>query len=384
MTVRPRPARPGLGRGRRLWALMAKESRQIVRDPSSILIALVLPMILLFLFGYGLSLDADRIRLGLLVEDSGQAASDLAGAFTSTRFFAVQASQDRRWLEDQLAAGHLRGLVAIPSDFGRRLAGAGEGARIQLLTDGSEPNTASFVQGYAEGVLANWLAARERRQGREAPPAALLASRVWYNPELKSQHFLVPGSITIIMALIGTLLTALVVAREWERGTMEALLATPVGILEVILGKLLPYFVLGMASMALCTLAAVFLFGVPFRGSPLMLGLLSAVFLLAALGQGLLISTVSRNQFVAAQAALLTGFLPAVMLSGFIFEIASMPRPIQLLSLLMPARYFVNGLQTVFLVGDVPAVLGESLGVLAGMALLLFALTAKKTRSRLD
>jgi ABC-2 type transport system permease protein len=372
------------GRARRLKALIIKESLQVVRDPSSILIAFVLPLILLFLFGYGVSLDARQVRLGVVLEDTSPEARRLAAAFQATPFFDVRTALARRALEPDLVSGRLRGMVIIPQNFTRDLLTPGVTARIQVVTDGSETNTANYVANYAEGTLATWLIQEARLAGRDIAPAVNLVTRFFYNSELDSRNSLVPGSLAIIMAIIGTLLTALVVAREWERGTMEALLATPLSALEIVFGKLVPYFVLGMASMAVCTAVAFFLYGIPFRGSLPALAIASAAFLLAALGQGFLISTVTRNQFLASQAALVSAFLPAFILSGFVFEIASMPWIIRQLAQIIPARYFVTDLQTLFLTGDVWSLMGPNVLILIGLAGLLFALTLKKTPNRLE
>ena len=278
----------------------------------------------------------------------------------------------------------MRGIVVIPQDFTRSLYAPGTTAQVQLLTDGSETNTANYVANYAAGTLATWMAQEASMRSQAAEPAVVLAPRFFYNPERDSRNSLVPGSLAIILAIIGTLLTALVVAREWERGTMEALLATPLSALEIVIGKLVPYFVLGMASMAVCTAVAFFLYGIPFRGSLVALVVVSAAFLLTALGQGFLISTVTRNQFLASQAALVSAFLPAFILSGFIFEISSMPWLIRMLARIIPARYFVTNLQTLFLAGDIWALLQPNLIFLLAIAGLLFALTLRKTPSRLE
>lgn len=375
---------PRVGRARRLKALIVKESLQVVRDPSSILIAFVLPLILLFLFGYGVSLDARQVRLGIVLEDSSPEARRLAASFQATPFFDTRTAQDRHRLESDLVSSRLRGIVIIPQDFARSLHAPGTTAQVQLITDGSETNTANYVANYTAGTLANWMAQEAALRSRALEPAAVLAPRFFYNPERDSRNSLVPGSLAIIMAIIGTLLTSLVVAREWERGTMEALLATPLSALEIVIGKLVPYFVLGMGSMAVCTAVAFFLYGIPFRGSLAALVVVSAAFLLTALGQGFLISTVTRNQFLASQAALVSAFLPAFILSGFIFEISSMPWLIRMLARIIPARYFVTNLQTLFLAGDIWALLRPSLLILLAIAGLLFALTLKKTPSRLE
>jgi len=382
--MKPRQSHLHAGRARRMKALIFKESLQIVRDPSSILIAFILPLILLFLFGYGVSLDARQVRLGVVLEDMSPEARSLAAAYQATPFFNVTTALERQALEEDLVSGRLRGLLIIPRDFARDLHTPGVTARVQVVTDGSETNTANYVANYADGTLANWLVQESRQTGRASAPPVELVARFFYNAELDSRNSLVPGSLAIIMAIIGTLLTALVVAREWERGTMEALLATPLSAPEIVFGKLVPYFILGMASMAVCTAVAFFLFGIPFRGSLPALAIASAAFLLTALGQGFLISTVTRNQFIASQAALVSAFLPAFILSGFVFEIASMPLIIRGLARVIPARYFVTNLQTLFLAGDIWSLMRDNILALLLLAGLLFALTLKKTPKRLE
>ena len=260
---------------------------------------------------------------------------------------------------------------------------AGSHSSVQVIVDGSEPNTANFVQNYTQGVVANWTSMRGAEAAARAP-AISVEQRVWFNPELTSRYFLVPGSIAIVMTLVGTLLTSLVVAREWERGTMEALLATPVGTLEFVIGKLVPNFVLGLCAMAVCVLASLYVFHIPLRGSLLALVGFTAIFLMVALGIGLLISTVARTQFIASQLAMLVAFLPGLYFSGFLFEVASMPAVLRLVAKIVPANYYVRGLSTIFMAGDIAAVLVPTTLILAFMAIVLFALTALNTRQRLD
>ena len=382
MTSKPDHSRRG--RARRLKALIVKESLQVVRDPSSILIAFVLPLILLFLFGYGVSLDAREVRLGVVLEDTGPEARRLAASFRATPFFDARTALHRRDLEPDITSGRIRGMVVIPQDFAQTLNAPGIAAKVQVITDGSETNTANYVANYAGGTLTTWMIQEGLMADRATEPPVVMEPRFFYNPELDSRNSLVPGSLAIIMAIIGTLLTALVVAREWERGTMEALLATPLSALEIVIGKLVPYFILGMASMAVCTAVAFFLYGIPFRGSLAALAVASAAFLLTALGQGFLISTVTRNQFIASQAALVSAFLPAFILSGFIFEIASMPWLIRVVAQVIPARYFVTNLQTLFLTGDVWSLLRPNVLILLVLAGVLLGLTLKKTPRRLE
>ena len=372
------------GRARRFKALVVKETIQVFRDPSSILIAFVLPLILLFLFGFGVSLDANRIKIGVVLEDTAPEVQSLAAAFTNSRFFDTRIARDRRAFEAELVAGHIRGIVVIPADFAARLKRRNIRAPVQVIADGTQPNTASFVQNYARGVWENWQQQRSLDEGAAAMQAITLEPRYWFNEELLSRNFLVPGSVAIIMTLIGTLLTALVIAREWERGTMEALFATPIGRAELLAGKIVPYFVLGMSSMLACTLVAVVLFGIPLRGSLPALIAVSAAFLCPALGQGYLISAATKNQFVASRLALFSGFLPAMLLSGFVFEISSMPTVVQAITLILPARYFVSSLQTLFLAGDIWSLLLPGVAIMLAIGCLFFGLAVRVTRKRLD
>lgn len=374
------------GRLLRLRGLIRKEMAQVVRDPSSVLIAFVLPAVLLFLFGYGVSLDASDVRLAVVLENTTPEAQSLAVAFRNSRYFDTRIGRDRREFEEDLVAGKLRGMVVVPETFSENLRSGNKSTAIQVIADGSEPNTASFVRNYVQGVLRNWLVQQTIDAGRNdvGAPGVRVEQRVWFNPQLASRWFLLPGSIAIIMTIIGTLLTALVVAREWERGTMEALMATPIGIVELLIGKLTPYYLLGMGSMAVCVTTSVTLFDLPFRGSILALVVVSSVFLVAMLALGLLISTVSKNQFIASQIALVVGFLPSFLLSGFVFEISSMPLPIQALTRVIPARYFVTCLQTIFLAGDIRSVLVPNTLALCAIGTVLIVLVARKTSRRLD
>ncbi|MDF2116406.1 ABC transporter permease [Roseiarcaceae bacterium H3SJ34-1] len=366
---------------RRFAALVRKETYQVVRDPSSILIAIVLPLLLLFLFGYGVSLDATRTRIGLVVESATSVTQDLAASFQASRYFEVVNGRDRREFEEDLLVGKVRGILVIPATFDADFA-ATRAPKIQVIVDGSDPNTASFVQNYAQGVVATWAALRAAETAARVPTITV-EQRFWFNPELTSRNFLVPGSIAIVMTLVGTLLTSLVVAREWERGTMEAMMATPVTAGELLAGKILPYFILGLASMSLCVLLAVVLFGVPFRGSIVALYALSAAFLIPALGQGLLISAATKNQFLASQLALISAFLPAFLLSGFLFEINSMPTVIQWITVIVPARYLIPSLQTVFLAGDVWPMFGEAIAVMLLIGAVFFIVAWRNTRKRI-
>ena len=372
-------------RARRLRALITKEFLQIVRDPSALLISVVLPLILMFLYGYGVSLDLDHLKVGLVMEDTSPDAQSFAESLKNSRYFDVKIARDRRELTEDLTRGSIRGMFIIPSYFTQFRLRPDKMAPIQIIADGSETNTSNFVQNYAQGVFNNWLMQEAKTSGiSKDAPVITVQSRYWYNEQLESRYFLLSGSLAIIMTLIGSLLTALVVSREWERGTMEALMSTPVGIWELVLGKVIPYFCLGMGSMALCVLVSVFVYDLPLRGSWLLLGGVSALFLFCALGLGLMISTITKNQVFAYQITLIVAFLPAYILSGFLFEIHSMPKWIQLLTYIIPAKYFVQSLQSLFLVGNVWKLILIDMIPIVSIGLLFFMITALKTVKRLD
>jgi len=375
---------PDRGRILRLKALMIKEYLQIIRDPSTILISCVLPLILMFIYGYGVSLDLNHLRIGLVVEDTSPEAQSLVQSFSISTYLDTRLARDRREFDEEITRGNIRAIIDIPAYFSAFRQRPDSTAPIQVLADGSEPNTAAFAQNYAQAAWSNWLQQQSVSDDLQGLPLVKLQPRFWYNEQLESRNFLIPGSLAIIMTLIGTLLTALVVAREWERGTMEALMATPVDINEIILGKLIPYFTLGLFSMTMCFLISVYYYQVPFRGSFFALTLVSSVFLLSALAVGLVISTIARNQFVAAQSAMAAAFLPGFILSGFIFEIGSMPAPIQFITHIVSARYFVSSLQTLFLVGNIWSLLIPNIIAMAAIALFFFTWTAHRIVKRLD
>lgn len=369
---------------RRLKALIRKEMYQILRDPSSLIITVVLPLILLFLYGFGVSLDLNHLRIGIVMEDTSPDAQSFAKAIADSKYFEVKIARDRRELTDDIVRGNIRGIVVIPSYFSEFRKRSDVVAPIQVIADGSEPNTANFVQNYLKGVYQCWLEQEKISSNLTGLPHVNMEMRYWYNEKLESRYFLIPGSLAVIMTLIGTLLTALVIAREWERGTMEALMSTPVRALEIVMSKFIAYFVLGMISMAICVFIANIGYGVPLRCSLWLLLLVSAVFLFSALGTGLLISTLAKNQLVACQLAGWVGFLPSFMLSGFVFEITSMPGYIQAITYIIPAKYFVQCLQTLFLVGNSWGLVFYNMLPMFGIGLILLLFTALKTVKRLD
>jgi ABC-2 type transport system permease protein len=371
------------GSAMRLRGLVRKEFLQILRDPSSIAIAFVMPVFLLVLFGYGVSLDAEHVPIGLVAEQPTADSADLTDAFGQSRYFRPTRFLTMAAAREAMREHRIQAIVWLRSDFAARLRRP-DGAAIGVFLNGVDANTARLVSGYVQGVWTRWLEARARNHGRPLNTPVSIEPRIWFNSEVRSRNFLVPGLIAVIMTLIGALLTALVMAREWERGTMEALLVTPVAIREILLGKLIPYFVLGMGGMALSVVMALWQFEVPLRGSLLVLFAASALFLLVALGMGLLISIVARSQFVAGQIAIIATFLPAFILSGFIFDIGSMPAVIQGITHIVAARYFVAILQSVFLAGNVWSVILPNAAALVIMALVFFAASRRKARKRLD
>jgi len=362
----------------RLKGLVYKEILQIFRDPSSLLIAFVLPAIFLVLCGYGLSLDIKDIKFGIVTENTTPTTQSLVRSFINSKYYDVSVGYDRHTFEKELIAGKIKGFLVISQDFSQKIKNKNNFTPIQLITDGSDSNTAILVQNYTQGLLYNWLGQNYAAKLISVEP------RIWFNSELKSSNSIIPGIIAIAMTLVGTLLTSLVVAREWERGTMESLMATPVSIVEIILGKIIPYFILGMISAILVVVASILMFDLPFRGSFVWLLILSAAFMLVSLFLGLLISTLSKNQFVASVVSLVIAFLPTVMLSGFMFEISSMPLVIRLISYVIPAQYFVSGVRSLFLAGDIPElfILDTVKMLLFGLA--VFFIIAKKTVKRLD
>lgn len=369
---------------RRTAALLKKEMFQVVRDPSSVLIAVVLPLLLLFLYGTGVSLDLDHLRIGLVLEDTSPDAMSLTQSFIDSPYFDVKISRSRAEITDEMERGSIRGFVVIPSYFSEFRNRADAAAPIQVIADGSEANTANFVQYYVAGAFANWLKQEAIVSNLTGLPLISIEPRFWYNEVLKSRYFLLSGSLAIIMTLIGTLLTALVVSREWERGTMEALIATPVSKWEIIAGKTIPYFFLGMISMMICVFVSTVIYDLPFLGSLFPLLVVSSAFLFCSLGTGLLISLLSKIQIISSQISIVIGFLPAYILSGFLFEISSMPNWIQSITRFVPARYFVQSLQSLFLVGNVWPALFRNTAIMLGIAIVLFLIISHKMIKRLD
>jgi ABC-2 type transport system permease protein len=367
---------------RRLTALVRKETYQLFRDPSAIAIGVVMPVLLILMFGFALSLDVKNVPIAVVLEHPSPITTELASGFALSPYFDTRELTSMPAAERLLLQQKVDGIVRIRSDFARQF-NSGNG-RTQILVYGTDANRARIIEAYAQGAIAQFLA-RRAAEGAAAPSAgsAVVQSRLWFNEANDSHYFLGPGLIVLIMTLIGAFLTTLVMAREWERGTLEALFVTPVRAGEIVISKMVPYFVLGMLGLALCIFAAKFLFDVPFRGSVLLLTGVSTLYLLVALAIGLLISSITRSQFVASMATLIITFLPALFLSGFLFDLRSMTAAIRILSYALPARYYVNLLQTLFLAGNTWSVVLPDAAVLAGMAVALLALARLVTAKRL-
>ncbi|MSO97950.1 MAG: ABC transporter permease [Rhodospirillaceae bacterium] len=373
------------GRGfdrKRLAGFVRKEWLQVVRDPSSIIVAVILPLFLLFLFGFGVSLDAKHLPMAVVIETSAPEAHDFLASLRATPYLVPQVVENRIAAASLLRDGKVKGIALLGDDFGAKMNGAGA-APIQVLVNGTDANTARLMQGYVQGAWALWLVHREHvNPGSQISPV-VAQFRVWFNETIDSHKSIVPGLIAVIMTLIGALLTALVIAREWERGTMEALLTTPLTKSELIIGKLVPYFVLGMGGMSVSVVVALTIFQIGYRGSFIVLFISASFFMLTVLGFGLMVSTLTRNQFTASIVAITGTMMPAILLSGFIFDIRSMPLVIQVLTAIVPARYFVEILKTLFLAGNIWSVIGPNMAALAAMATLFLTITFRATRRRL-
>lgn len=369
----------------RMRGLLRKEIKHVLRDPSAIMIAFLMPVVLLLVNGYGISLDAYHMPVAVVIEAPEEAARGMLQAMGASPFLSVQRVASEHDAEAALTAGQVRGILVVRRDFVEHLRRKADWpATAALAVNATDPNTARILEGYVTGALAVWLAGQSNELRRVVSGGIDLQYRDWFNPELHSADFIVPGVIAMVITMAGTLLTASGVAREWEHGTMESMLASPARMAELILAKLGCNFALAMGSMALSVLLAAVLFNVPFRGGFLALSLAAALFLTFALSFGLFISTLTRNQFVSGQLAFLTTMMPAMMLSGMLFDIAAMPRWLQLVTYIVPARYLVSILQTIFLAGDIWAVILPNLAALAVAAVVAVLATLAITRRRLD
>lgn len=368
-------------RSRRLFAIARKEMIQLARDPRSLILAFLLPLLLVLVFGYAITLDVRDIRLAVLDLDATEEGRRLVDAFEESGYFSVRRRLDRYGDAEQLlVAGDVSAVLVIPRDFAADVA-ARRGAPVQLLLDGSDANTATIAMGYADAIMSGFAA--QVMPTRDPSLALRAETRVWYNQTLESRNMIVPGLIAVLMSIIAAMLTSLTIAREWERGTMEQLVATPVHRLEVVFGKLLPYVGIGLVDVALASAVGIVLFGVPLRGSAILLLAASVLFLLGAQGLGIFLSAALRSQVLATQAAIMVTYLPALLLSGFIFAIANMPPVLQVVSYAVPARYFITVTRGIFLKGvGLEALLGSLIG-LAIYSLVGLGLAARAFRKEI-
>ena len=372
----------------RFLAVARKEVVQILRDARSLIIVVIMPVILVLLFGYGVSLDLKGLPIFVYDRDGSQQSQDLLKRFQASAYFdIVRVVNDYPALTRALDDGHARMGIVVPWDFSERLHDGGP-VQVQALVDGTDDNTANVLIGYAQAVVQgyssdlqlDWL----RNHDQPAQPASVsVETRTWYNEDLESSAFIVPGVLALVMSVIGAFLTSLTIAREWERGTMEQLISTPVTSLEIMLGKLAPYFAIGMFDVIVCALIAIYWFQVPFRGSFLTLLISSAMFLVVVLALGFFISVIAGSQLAASQIALLITFLPAFLLSGFLFSIEQMPVVLQWITRILPARYYVSVLKKIFLKGTPAALLYADLVPLTVFALVLAVLATRAFHKRL-
>ncbi|MGO4391383.1 ABC transporter permease [Variovorax sp. M-6] len=385
MTAPAPPPAPHSRFWQRLIALTRKETRQLVRDPSSLAIGILLPIILILIFGYGLSLDVKNAPMAVVLEDTSPTAVQAVSGLQLTPYISPVMLTSMHDAEALMHQRQVDGIVRVPGDFSRRLA-AGD-ASIQVIVHGADANKAATVLRYASGALAqNALRLADRGAGGAAPGigVVVIEQRLWFNAANTSTWYLVPGLIVLIMTLVGAFLTALVMAREWERGTLEALFVTPVRPVEILLAKIIPYFGIGMAGLLLCLVAARFLFEVPMHGSLAAIVVSAMLYLLVAVAVGLVISSVTRNQFLASQVALISSFLPSLMLSGFLFDLRNVPTVVRIVGQALPATYFMELIRTLFLAGNVWSLILRNCAILAVYALVLLAVARFVTRKRLD
>ncbi len=369
---------------RRFSALLRKETRQMLRDKSNLAVGLLLPVALILLFGYGLSFDVQNAPVAVVLEDSSPRAREVVAGLAGTSYLAPLWVPHMSDAERRLRAGEVDAIVRVPLDFSRRLA-AGD-ARIQLILNGVNSTTAQTVEGYVNSALAMWAQQQAERTGNKlsASGRVEVVQRMWFNEAGNSSWYLVPGLIVLVLTLIGAFLTSLLIAREWERGTLEALFVTPVRPLEIIYAKLLPYLAVGAIDLVLCLLAAHFLFALPLRGSLSVIFLASMLYLLVSLLLGLFISGKTRNQFQASQLAMLISFMPAMMLSGFVFDLRNVPLVIQGVAQLLPATHFMVLIKTLFLAGDHAPTILRSTVILSIYAAVLLVATQRTLRKTLD
>jgi ABC-2 type transport system permease protein len=358
----------------RAWAIARKEWFHIFRDWRSLGLVILMPVLLMLLFGYAVTLDVKKVPMGVLDRDKSQESLSFIHRFSASPYFHLRFfAQDEKEIKRLIDRGEVKMGLVLPYDFSRMVK-AGRKAGVQVLLDGSDSNTANIILTYVQGVVREYNLEKtflkiERLGGQKLKPPVESRPRIWFNEELESKNYFIPGLVAVIMSIIGVLLTGQVIVREWERGTMELLISTPVRKEELIIGKLFPYFFLALLDLSLAVLMGTWVFEVPFRGSIVLLFLLSCIYILVALALGMTISTVAKTQILANQMAMVIGFLPTFLLSGFTFVIANMPLWLQLITYGIAPRYYVTILKEVFLKGaDLTFLWTETL-VLVGMTL---------------
>ncbi|MDR1609261.1 MAG: ABC transporter permease [Holosporales bacterium] len=362
-------------------ALVRKEIKQIRRDVSNILVAIVMPALILAIFGYGMSFDIKNIRVDIVQQDSGKIANDLVDSYVHSEYFDVNVVRSSQEAGGHMESGRTMGTIFVPENFSKNVS-AGRKAEVQVVSDGTDPNTAAYIEAYASGIFHRHISSlaypKDNRGGMR------ILDRLWFNPTTGSINFLMAGALTMIISIVGTFLTSLVIAKEWERGTMEAIIATPVSIGEIIVSKVIPYFGLCLVSLAFSLIYGKLAFNSPFEGSILAMLLVSSIFITVSLLIGILISTSAKDQFVAAMGAVTVTFLPTFMLSGFVFEISSMPLWLQFLSYIFPAKYYVSSVRTICMAGDIWEIIVRDSLVLGAMAAILLWLLKKKLRKNVE
>lgn len=366
----------------RIRAIAKKEFIQIGRDPLSLAIAFLMPVIQLLIYGYALTFDVNNIKTVVWDQDRSSVSRELVAQFEESGYFSIQAYvENDDEIDAWLDAGNARVAIMIPPRLAQDIQ-MKKDVQVGVMIDGSDSNTATIAEGYINGLAQRF---QERVAGVHLTPLIDIRSRVWYNPELKSRNFLVPGLIAMIMAVIVALLTSLTIAREWERGTMEQLIATPVKTPELIFGKLIPYFVIGFLDMIIAVVMGIFLFHVPLKGSLILLCFLSCIFLFGGVCQGIAISVLAKgSQAMASQIALVATFLPAFLLSGFVFAINNMPKPLQVFTYIIPARYFVTILKGIFMKGLGLEFLWRDALLLAIFGIIVFIVANKRFQKRIE
>ena len=368
---------------RRFIALLRKEVRQMLRDKSNLAVGLLLPVALILLFGYGLSFDVKNAPVAVVLEDRSPLAREIVEGLQGSAYLAPVFAADMPEAERLMMAGTVDGIVRVPMDFSSRLNAGG--AQIQLVLNGVDSSSAQTIEGYVGGAIGAWAQQQADRAGNKPGGVGQVevVQRMWFNEAGESRWFLIPGLIVLVLTLIGGFLTSLLIAREWERGTLESLFITPVRPMEIVVSKITPYLIVGVIDLGLCLLASYFLFQVPMHGSLLVIIVAGLLYLLVSLLLGLLISGVTRNQFQASQVALLTSFMPAMMLSGFVFDLRNVPVAIQVISQLLPATHFMQLIKTLFMAGNNWPMILRECGILALYALVLTFATRHTLRKSL-